>query len=133
VLSKMNLPLVGALTVLSHLAFAADNTATRPVESAAPALPTISIERMCSDAQWAGLGESSSSEYEGCIHDERSAFEQLRQRWEKYPTEARNTCIIPGVAIDYVGLQTCLQMRPGGSLWMGGSNSSAQQPAANQP
>jgi hypothetical protein len=133
VLSKINLAVVGTLVVLPHLAVAADNTAARPVDIAAPALPTVNIESMCSDAQWAGLGESSSSEYEGCIRDERSAFEQLQQRWAQYPTEARVTCIIPGIAIDYVGLQTCLQMRPGGSLWFGASNSAAQQPAPNQP
>jgi hypothetical protein len=76
VLSKINLPVVAL--VLPHLAVAADNTAARPVEIAVSALPTVSIESMCSDAQWAGLGESSSSEYEGRIRDERSAFEQLR-------------------------------------------------------
>jgi hypothetical protein len=133
VLSKINLAGVGTLMVLPLLAVAADNAYARPVEIAAPALPTVSIESMCSDATWAGLGESSSSEYDGCIRDQRSAFEHLRQRWAKYPTDARVTCIIPGVAIDYVGLLTCLQMRPGGSLWMGGSNSAAQQPAPNQP
>jgi hypothetical protein len=133
VLSKINLAVVGTLMVLPHLAVAADNTAARPVEIAVPALPTVSIESMCSAAQWAGLGESSSSEYGSCIRDERSAFEQLRQRWEKYPTEARVTCIIPGVEIDYVGLLTCLQMRPGGSLWFDGSDSASQQPAQNQP
>jgi hypothetical protein len=39
------------------------------------------------------------------------------------------TRIVPGIAIDYVGLQTCLEMRPGGSLWFGAFNSAAQQPA----
>jgi hypothetical protein len=71
VLSKIILAVVGTLMILPHLAVAADNTAARPVEIAGPALPTFSIESICSDAQWAGLGESSSSEYGGCIRDER--------------------------------------------------------------
>jgi hypothetical protein len=130
VLSKINLAVVGTLMVLPHLAVAADNTAARLVEIAGPALPTASIESMCGDEQLAGLPDS---EYESCIRDERSAFEQLQQRWAKYPAEVRVTCITPGVPIDYVELQTCLEMRPGGSLWIGASNSEAQQPAPNQP
>ncbi len=89
-LSKINLAVVSTLMVLPHLAVAADNTAAQPVEIAGPALPTASIESMCTDAS-AGLGESSSSEYEACARDERSAFEKLRQRWAKSPTEARVT------------------------------------------
>jgi hypothetical protein len=131
VLSKINLAVVGTLMVLPHLAVAADNTAARPVEIAGPALPTFSTEGMCSDAEGVGLGESSSSEYEGCVRDERSALEHLRQRWATYPANARVTCIRPDREIDYVGLLTCLQMRPGGSLSAGTSDFAAPQPAPN--
>ena len=122
-LRKINLAFVGALTVLPHLAFAADITIpsvdiTTPKETS---LPTANIESECRDAQATIDPELRSSAYEACVRDERSAFEQLRQRWAHFSTAARDTCIWPngGVSLSYVALQTCLEMQPGGSLAVG--------------
>lgn len=133
-LSRVNLALVGALIILPHAAFAADNSPNRSVEIAIPqdpivgprtsvptSLPTANIESECRGAQATIDPELRSSAYDACVRDERSAFEQLRQRWAHYPAEARATCVWPdsGVSLSYVALQTCLEMQPGGSLAVG--------------
>jgi hypothetical protein len=118
-LSKAKLAFVGALAILAHAAFAAGSAAP---QSADTGLPKTNIESACRDAQWAAPPELRSDSYDSCIHDERLAFEQLRQSWAKYPAEARETCAEPsyGVPFSYVELQTCLEMQPGGSLTVEG-------------
>ena len=122
--SKAALPWIGVLTVLPHLALAADSAGPR---SAPPgdailalgnSLPTASIESICRDAQSAALPESKAAAYQSCLQDERAARDQLRQKWAHYLAEARASCAEPsqGVAISYVELQTCLDMQSGGSL-----------------
>ncbi len=123
-LSRINLAFVGALTVLPHLAFASDITIPSVdigVPNDTTSLPTANVESKCRDAQATIDPELRSSAYEACVRDERSAFEQLRQRWAHYPAEARATCVWPdsGVSLSYVALQTCLEMQPGGSLAVG--------------
>jgi hypothetical protein len=113
-LSKINLACVGALTLLPHLAFAAGAT-----------LPTANVERTCQD-QLAATPESKASAFgaspsrssvQSCVNDERTAFNELRREWARYPTDARVTCATPdGAPISYVELQACLDMQPGGSL-----------------
>jgi hypothetical protein len=105
-LSKINLACVGALTLLPHLAFAAGAT-----------LPTANIESMCQDEQLAATPESEAAAFQSCVKDERKAFDELRRKWARSPTEARVACATPaGAPILYVELQTCLDMQPGGSL-----------------
>jgi hypothetical protein len=113
-LSKINLACVGALTLLPHLVFAAGAT-----------LPTANIERTCQDEQSAAppgsaFGASpppSPSSVQSCVNDERTAFNELRREWARYPTAYRVTCATPdGAPISYIELQVCLDMQPGGSL-----------------
>jgi hypothetical protein len=105
-LSKINLACVGALFLLPHLAFAAGTT-----------LPTANVESMCQAEQSAALPESKASAFKACVNDERKAFNELRQKWARFPTNARATCAEPnGISISYVELQTCLEMQPGGSF-----------------
>jgi hypothetical protein len=129
--SKINLACVGALTLLPHLAFAAEAANPWSIETVAPddamvaaadRLPTVSIESICRDAQSAALPESKLAAYQSCVTDERAAFDQLRQKCPHYPTGARVTCAEPGdgVPTSYVELQTCLEMRPGGVLTIEG-------------
>jgi hypothetical protein len=125
--SKVNLAYFGALTVLPHLAFAADS------------LPTTSIESICRDAQSAALPESKAAAYQSCLHEERAARDQLRQNWARYSAQARATCAEPGgVQVSYVELQTCLDMQSGGSLARpvpdaGGASSLGAMPAPAPP
>jgi hypothetical protein len=104
----MTLACAGALTILPHLAFAAG----------ADFLPTASVESICRDAQSAALPDSKAAAYQSCLHDERAALNELRQKWAHYSTQARATCAEPGggAQISYVELQTCLDMQSGGSL-----------------
>jgi hypothetical protein len=131
VLSKVSLAWIGALAVLPGLALAADDASPRSVEAVAPdavivaladSLPTASIESICRDAQSAALPESKTAAYQACVHDERAAYDQLRQKWPRYSAKARVTCAEPGggAQISYVELQTCLDMQPGGSLTVEG-------------
>jgi hypothetical protein len=118
----MNLAFVGALTVLPHLAFAAEITIPSvdiAVPKDATSLPKANIEGECRDAEATIDRELRSSAYEACVRDERTAFEQLRQRWAHYSAEARATCIWPDNEVSYVALQTCLEMQPGGNLAVG--------------
>ena len=105
-LSKINLACVGALTLLPHLAVAADAT-----------LPTANVESMCQAEQSAAPPGSKSSDFQSCVNDERKALNELRRNWARYPIKARATCAAPnGISISYVELQTCLEMQPGGSF-----------------
>jgi hypothetical protein len=117
---KISLVWAGALTVLPHLALAADGAGPRsapPADAIADSLPTASIEGICRDAQSAALPESRRAAYQSCLHDEGAARDQLRQKWARYSSAARMTCAEPGgVPISYVELQTCLDMQSGGSL-----------------
>ena len=126
-LSRISLACVGALTLLPHLALAANGADPWSIETAAPdeavlaladSLPTTSIESICRDAQSAALPESKAAAYQACVHDERAAYDELRKKWPRYSAKSRVTCAEPGggAAISYVELQTCLDMQPGGSL-----------------
>jgi hypothetical protein len=107
-LSKINLACVGALTLLPHLAVAAD---------AADRLPAGNIERICRDAQSAALPGVKATAFQSCVNDERKAFNELRQKWARYSANDRVSCAEPDDApVSYVELQTCLDMQPGGSL-----------------
>src|SRR5271154_1545943 len=130
-LSRISLACVGALTLLPHLALAANGGDPWSIEAAAPddavlaladSLPTVSIDSICRDAQSAALPESKTAAYQACVHDERAAYDQLRQKWARYSAKARMTCAEPGdgAQISYVELQTCLDMQPGGSLTVEG-------------
>ena len=122
--SRIGLAWIGALVVLPHLAFAADSAdpwsaaAGGTVVALADSLPTASIESICRDAQSAALPESKAAAYQSCLHDERAALKELRQKWAHYSAQARATCAEPGggALISYVELQTCLDMQSGGSL-----------------
>jgi hypothetical protein len=113
-LSKIRLACIGAVTLLPHLAFAAPGGA---MVALADSLPTVSVESICRDAQSAALPDAKAAAYQSCLHEERAALDQLRQKWTHYSPEARITCAEPsGVPISYVELQTCLDMQAGGSL-----------------
>jgi hypothetical protein len=111
-LSKINLACVGALTLLPHLAVAADAT-----------LPTANVESMCQAEQSSAPPGSKAS-------DLRKALNELRRNWARYPIKARATCAAPkGISISYVELQTCLEMQPGGSF--GDTNAGASRETGN--
>jgi hypothetical protein len=114
-LNATKLAFVGALAIFAHAAFAAG-------DPGAASMPKANIERACRDAQSAAPPDQRSASYQSCVHDERLAFEQLRQSWAKVPAAAREICAEPddGVAFSYVELQTCLEMQPGGSLTVQG-------------
>ena len=85
-LSRISLACVGALTLLPHLALAANGADPWSIETAAPdeavlaladSLPTASIEGICRDAQSAALPESKAAAYQACVHDERAAYDEL--------------------------------------------------------
>jgi hypothetical protein len=128
-LSKINLACVGALTLLPHLAFAADAADPWSIETVAPdatvaaadRLPTARIESICRDAQSAAVPGFKATARQTCANDERTAFDELQRKWARYSTDARATCAEPdGAPISYVELQTCLEMQPGGSLTIEG-------------
>jgi hypothetical protein len=113
ILGKVNFVWIGALIVLPHLALASSDA----IVAAADSLPTASIASICRDAQSAALPESKAAAYDSCVRDERTAFNELRQKWARYPAAARISCAEPsGVPVSYVELQTCLDMQSGGSL-----------------
>lgn len=122
--SKVALAWIGVLTVLPHLALAADSAGPRStppgdaIVALADSLPTASIESICRGAQSAALPESKAAAYRSCLQEEGAARDELRQKWAHYSAEARASCAEPsqGVAISYVELQTCLDMQSGGSL-----------------
>jgi hypothetical protein len=90
-LSKINLACIGALPLLPHLAFAAGAT-----------LPTANVESMCQAEQSAAPPDSKASAFgaspppspssvQSCVNDERTAFNELRREWARYPTAYRVT------------------------------------------
>jgi hypothetical protein len=71
-LSKINLACVGALTLLPHLAIAADAT-----------LPKANVESMCQAEQSAAPPGSKASDFQSCVNDERKALTELRRNWAR--------------------------------------------------
>jgi len=125
-LGKITLACVSVLTLLPDLTLAAESAgrwSEPPASNDAivalnDSLPTSSVESICRDAQSAALPESKAAAYQACVHDERAAYNELRQKWAHYSPAARVTCAEPGdgVPTSYVELQTCLDMQQGGSL-----------------
>ena len=125
--TRINLALVCALAALPHPVFAA-NIKIPPIGVSVPAnatfLPRVNIDNGCrEEVAAANLGMRSSA-YQGCVRDERTAFQQLRRRWTHYSAQARATCLWPrsGMSLSYVAVQTCLQMQPGGKFAIKGEH-----------
>lgn len=120
------LAFVGALAALTPSAFAAEiaiPSNTLGARTNSTSLPSLNIERECrQDVAAADLGAQSAA-YEGCVHQERAAYQLLRQQWDHVAVQERATCMFPGGDTSYVALLTCLQLQPGGKLAVKGAGS----------
>jgi hypothetical protein len=75
------------------------------------AVPALDFEAGCRDV--ANMDHNRTTNYAGCVADERTARTQLENEWANFPPAAREQCIylVTAPAIpSYVTLQGCLQL-----------------------
>ncbi len=74
-------------------------------------LPNLNIEAGCQDLAKNDLNKT--TDYPGCVSEERKAREQLRKEWASYPADMHSQCmhlVTPPALPSYVSLQECLKM-----------------------
>ena len=75
------------------------------------ALPNLNIEAGCQDVAKNDLDKT--TDYPGCVSEERKAREQLQKEWASYPADMHTQCmhlVTPPALPSYVSLQECLKM-----------------------
>ncbi len=107
------MPRLMFLTMFLTLAFvgAADATRTRHGGEARGALPSLDIQSGCRDIANNDLNKT--TDYPGCVSEERKARDQLRKEWASYPGDMHDQCmhlVTPPALPSYVTLQECLRM-----------------------
>ena len=84
------------------------STASKESQSS---LPNLNIEAGCQDVAKSDLNKT--TDYPGCLSDERKAREQLQKDWASYPADIHSQCmhlVTPPALPSYVSLQECLKM-----------------------
>ena len=74
-------------------------------------LPNLNIEAGCKDVAKNGLNKT--TDFPGCLRDERKARDSLRKEWASYSAEMHTQClhlVTPPALPSYVTLQQCLVM-----------------------
>jgi hypothetical protein len=84
----------------------------------AASMPTADLDTICQGSKLAALsGDDQTSTFQGCLRDEKAAREDLRQKWNHFSANAKETCALQkGIAFSYVELLTCLEMQPGSAF-----------------
>ena len=78
-------------------------------------IPQANIKDICRSATVDSLPEDRANASRGCIGDETSARDQLKQEWSRFNAADRSNCVeTPGMKFSYVELLTCLEMRADG-------------------
>ena len=103
---------LGALIILSSGAVADPAMARRshmPAGSRRAAMPTLNIEAGCHDV--ANMDLNKTTNYSGCIAEERDARSQLQKEWTSFSEDKHAQCMqlvtFPAIP-SYVTLQECL-------------------------
>ncbi len=74
-------------------------------------LPNLNIEAGCQDVAKNVLNKT--TDYPGCMANERKAQEQLQKEWASYSADMHSQCmhlVTPPALPSYVSLQQCLRM-----------------------
>ena len=74
-------------------------------------LPNLNIEAGCQDVAKNDLNKT--TDYPGCLSEERKAREQLQKEWASYPSDMHTQCmhlVTPPALPSCVSLQECLKM-----------------------
>ena len=74
-------------------------------------LPALNIEAGCKDVAKNGLNKT--TDFPGCIRDERKARDLLRKEWASYSPDMHSQClhlVTPPALPSYVTLHECLVM-----------------------
>lgn len=78
--------------------------------------PKLDVESTCRSAQRAQVSISDNASLEGCLRSERSAQDELKKNWGKFPGAAKTQCsqqFKAGGSPSYVELVTCLELASG--------------------
>ena len=73
-------------------------------------LPNLNIEAGCQDVAKNDLNKT--TDYPGCLSEERKARGQLQKTWASYPADMHSQCmhlVTPPALPSYVTLQECLK------------------------
>ena len=74
-------------------------------------LPNLNIEAGCKNVAKNDLNKT--TDYPGCLSEERKARDELRNEWASYPADMHSQClhlVTPPALPSYVSLQECLKM-----------------------
>lgn len=95
-------------------------------------IPQANIKDICRSATVDSLPEDRANASRGCIGDETSARDQLKQEWGRFNAADRANCVeTPGMKFSYVELLTCLEMQRGGNF--GPMSPAGAPPPASPP
>lgn len=104
-------------------------------------IPDFNVKGTCADAQKFGIqGSNKDIGYKGCLQDEQSAKDELKQRWSSFKASNKQNCVEQARAPSpsYVEVLTCLEMytdgMTGGTTPANGKNPApAPSPDPGQP
>jgi hypothetical protein len=79
-------------------------------------MPTTNLNSACQSAKTGALpGQDQTKAFQSCLQDEKTARDDLKQKWGHYSASARENCAEPkDVTFSYVELLTCMEMQSGG-------------------
>lgn len=96
--------------------------------------PRLDVESTCQSAQRAQVSISDNASLEGCLRSERSAHDELKKNWGKFPEAAKSQCsqqFKAGGSPSYVELVTCLELASG-TVPSQGQDAAAQSPVGGK-
>ena len=106
-LTLMALSFLGVADTVQILQAQAARAATRE----GGGVPNLDVQSGCKDMANNQLNKTTN--YDGCLRDERTAREQLQKEWASYPADSHSQCIhlvTPPALPSYVTLQECLKL-----------------------
>ncbi len=105
------LRLTASALLLAMVCSGADGAVAKGGGEGRGPLPSLNIESGCRDIASNGLNKT--TDYPGCIAEERTARDQLRKEWASYSGDMHEQClhlVTPPALPSYVTLQECLKM-----------------------
>lgn len=95
----------------------------------AASVPTANIPSICKSVREGASPERKAAAYEGCVHAEQTARDQLQERWSQFSASAHSICArSEAFSFSYVEMLTCLEMQTDGNI-----GKSQSPPASGSP
>jgi hypothetical protein len=94
-------------------------------------VPVMDLPTICRSEQSGVASDRQAHVYEGCLHDEQAARDELGKKWTQYPVAARAACAELGqLVLSYVEVLTCIEIKTRGAA---GNETAPPAPASPPP